>query len=406
MRTRLLASLATAALAAGTVALLPPTSAQAAAPRPDITAWFSPSIVAAGAETTFTVAVTGPSSWSPGTSVFVKLPLAATKAGCPSRTIELNASRKATVSCIVTLPKIGKSSYTVNAAGPKKAHRSATGTATVVAATAPGRAPAPAPAPAPVPAPEPVPAPAPPTMPGSRAGADNTGVPTGVALRASAGLTITRAGTVIDGLHIRGRVVVKADNVTIRRTIIDSTAIYPVQQDSSNRGLVVEDSEIDGNGKASVAILKGNYTLRRVDIHSVKDGPRIEGDNVLIEDSWIHDLTRVKGGHHDTIQIRKGINIILRGNSLTANKSGDPMNAAIQIGSALGTVPISGLLVEDNFLDGGNYTINGGSSWVTKATYRNNRFGRNYRYGVKTNLGGGSTWESSNVFDDSSKAAK
>jgi hypothetical protein len=240
----------------------------------------------------------------------------------------------------------------------------------------------------------------------SRPGASNTGVPAGVTLKASGALTITKAGTVIDGLAINGAVSVKADNVTIRRSRINSTATYPVQIDSGNKGLVIEDTEIDGNGNASVAVLKGNYTLRRVNIHDVKDGPRIEGDNVVIEDSWIHDLTRVEGGHHDTIQIRKGVGIAIRRNTLTPVKGADPMNAAIQIGSALGTVPVSKLVVEGNFMDGGNYTINGGSSWVTDGVYRNNRFGRHFRYGISTNLGAGSRWDSSNVWDDTSTPVK
>lgn len=231
-----------------------------------------------------------------------------------------------------------------------------------------------------------------------------TGIPEGTTLKPSGALTITKDGTVIDGLHIRGSVTVKADNVTIRRSLIDSTSLYPVQIGSEHSGLVIEDSEIDGNGKASVAILKGGYTLRRVEVREVRDGPRIEGDDVLIEASLIHRLTRVEGGHHDAIQIRKGRNIVIRGNSLIARRGDDPMNAAIQIGSALGTVPVSGLVVEGNYMDGGNYTINGGSSWVADAVYRGNTFGRGYRYGVKTNVGGGSRWEPSNRYEDGSRA--
>lgn len=270
------------------------------------------------------------------------------------------------------------------------------------APTAPAQRPTGSPAPAPAPEDGPV-TPAPAGFPGP----DDTGVPEGVELTKSDALVVTEDGAVLENLHITGSVKVEANDVTIRNSLIDATTSrYPVQVMGEVTGLVIEDSEIDGNGTGTIAILKKNYTLRRVDIHSVMDGPRIEGANVLIEDSWIHDLTRVEGGHHDAIQIRQGSNIRITGNTLVPYKAstGDPMNAAIQIGSLMG--PMTDLVVAGNYLDGGNYTINGGSSWVTKATYRNNRFGRNYRYGVKTNLGGGSTWESSNVFDDSSKAAK
>lgn len=233
--------------------------------------------------------------------------------------------------------------------------------------------------------------------------ASTTGVPAGVELTSSGGLRITEDGAVIDALHIKGGVKVEANNVTIRRSLIDSSGLYPVQVVNGYSGLVIEDSEIDGNGAASVAVLRGGYTLRRVDIHSVKDGPRIEGDNVVIEDSYVHDLTRVEGGHHDTLQIRKGRNIVIRGNNLQAYKesTNDPMNAALQIGSMLGE--LSGLVVEGNLMNGGNYTVNAGSSYVQQAVYRHNRFGRDFRYAPVGNLGGGSVWEQSNVWHDTER---
>jgi hypothetical protein len=419
---------ALAAAAAAAVAILPAATAQAATPLPDVKASFAAAQVQLNTAAALVTEVTGPansSSWAPGTPVSVTYPTNARNAGCVAQTVILDAARKARFTCVMTLTKLGKQDFTINAAGPK-AHRSATATVNVIVGKP---APAPAPAPTkppvvstpvvstpvvlPVPAPAqttppvvtPAPVPAPTT---SRPGAKNTGVPAGVQLKASGALTITKNGTVIDGLHIKGNVKVNADNVTIRNSIIDSTALYPVQIDSANKGLLIEDTEIDGNGKASVAILKGNYTLRRLNIHDVKDGPRIEGDNVLIENSWIHTLTRVEGGHHDTIQIRKGRNIVLRGNTLEAYKATtkDPMNAAIQIGSALGDIPVSGLLVENNYMNGGNYTINGGTYWVTQATYRGNTFGRDFRYGIVTNMGSGSTFDKTNVFADTAQPVK
>lgn len=257
--------------------------------------------------------------------------------------------------------------------------------------------------PAPEPEPEPTPEPPPPSDDDTHPGGGwpspaTTGVPVGTTLTDSGSLVITTPGAVIDALHVRGTVKVQADNVTIRRSIIDSTGTYPVQLMGDAKGLVIEDSEIDGGGKASAAILKRGYTLRRVEIRNVKDGPRIEGDDVTIEDCLIWKLTRVEGGHHDTIQIRKGIGITIRHNTLLPYRADtdDPMNAAIQIGSALGDVPISGLVVEGNYMDGGNYTINGGSSWVTEAVYRGNTFGEHFRYGVKKSVAGGSRWDGSN----------
>ncbi|HMG41031.1 MAG TPA: hypothetical protein VK611_06855 [Acidimicrobiales bacterium] len=233
--------------------------------------------------------------------------------------------------------------------------------------------------------------------------ASSTGVPAGVTLRPSGSVTVTTDGAVVGNLHVTGSITVEADDVVIRNTRIDNTATYPIR--SSGRNLLVEDSEIDGNGTANVAILPGEYTLRRVDIHDVKDGPRIEGDNVVIEDSYIHHLHRVEGGHHDAIQIRKGSNIQIRRNNLQAYNAdtGDPMNAAIQIGSL--TAPMRGLVVDGNLMDGGNYTVNSGKSGADPSYYRNNVFGRNYRYGVLSS-GPGVVWESSNVWQDTGQPAR
>jgi hypothetical protein len=266
--------------------------------------------------------------------------------------------------------------------------------------------------PAPEPQPDPAPEPEQPSPPSDPApGGDwptvaTTGVPEGVALTESGSLTLDKPGAVIDALHITGTVKVKANDVTIRRSLIDNTGRYPITVDKGVSGFLLEDSEIDGHGEAQVAILYGGYTLRRVEIRDCLDGPRIEADDVLIEDSLIHQLHRVEGGHHDTIQIRKGRNIVVRNNTLLPYnaQTKDPMNAAIQIGSALGTVPVSGLVVEGNYMDGGNYTINGGSTWVTEAVYRNNVFGPHFRYGIRTNTGPGTRWEPSNRTVDGSPA--
>lgn len=250
------------------------------------------------------------------------------------------------------------------------------------------------PTPLPTPTVPPTSVPVPPSWPT----VDNTGVPANTALRPSGSLIVTENGAVIDGLRINGTLRIYADNVTVKNTLVNSTTTtYPVQIGGDNFGFVMEDSEIDGNGKASVAILKEEFTLRRVEIRNVKDGPRIEGDNVLIEDSLIWNLTRVEGGHHDILQIRKGFNFVVRDNSLLAynTKTKDPMNAVLQVGSPLG--PIGNILFEGNFMTGGNYTINGGGDFVQGAVYRSNTIVANFRYGPKQGVGSPQVWDATNV---------
>ncbi len=274
--------------------------------------------------------------------------------------------------------------------------------------------PTPTPTETPVPTPTPTETPVPtvPVTPSTgRADASNTGVPAGTRLTASAGMTITQPGTVIDGRHITGTVTIAANNVTIRNSLIEtSTSMYPIRVQSGANGFVIEDVEIDNMGGTGIGIFisGSNGTVRRANIHSAEDGIRIQGDAVTVENSYIHDLQRQAGGHHDTIQIRSGDDITLVGNTLLPfnASTNDPMNAALQIGSLSGTDQISNLRVMNNYMNGGNFTINGGGrNEVDSAVYSGNRFGRDYRYDVRGNLDN-SVWEASNVWDDSGLAIR
>ncbi|WP_156251866.1 FG-GAP-like repeat-containing protein [Pseudactinotalea terrae] len=257
----------------------------------------------------------------------------------------------------------------------------------------------------------PEPASAAPMTPPGFPNASNTGVPAGVTLRTSGSLVITRDGTVVSGLRVNGTITVRADNVTIRNTLVQGGGNgYPIRIAGDAANTLIEHVEIDNERSTGIGILVGGgpgTVIRYADIHSAEDGIRIEADNVRVERSYIHDLTRQSGGHHDCIQIRSGDNVMLRDNNLQAfvASTDDPMNAALQIGSLLGRDRISNLLVSGNLMNGGNFTINGGGrNEVDSARYAGNMFGRDFRYGVAGNLDN-SVWTSTNVWYDSKRPA-
>lgn len=234
--------------------------------------------------------------------------------------------------------------------------------------------------------------------------ASTTGVATGVRLEPSKGLTISTDGAVIENLHVEGRLIIDADNVTVRNAVVESdTGLSVVHVEGGRTGVKLENIEVDNRGGGGIGILvQGATTISRANIHSAEDGVRIESDRVTVEKSYIHDMHRIDGGHHDSIQIRRGDDIIIRGNNLQAYVASidDPMNAAIQIGSLVGDDQISNLLVSENYMNGGNYTINGGGrDEVESARYVGNYFGRDFRYGVQGNLQN-SVWEDTNVWFD------
>ncbi|WP_425561306.1 hypothetical protein, partial [Microlunatus panaciterrae] len=139
----------------------------------------------------------------------------------------------------------------------------------------------------------------------SRPNAANTGVPAGTTLSSYTGpTTITTAGTVIDSKKITGCLNIKADNVTIKNSLIQSGGcFFNVLSDNGNTGLKLTDVEIDGQGNTSgdSAINGSNFSCLRCDLHGTVDGAKA-GSNVVIQDSYIHDLSMTSGSHNDGIQ--------------------------------------------------------------------------------------------------------
>jgi hypothetical protein len=250
---------------------------------------------------------------------------------------------------------------------------------------------------------DPPPAPEPAPDDATRPGPTNTGVPEGTVLARSGSITVTQPGAVLDSLDISGSVTIKAPNVVIRRSKIHGSGTgLGVRVISGSVSIV--DSEIYN---FQVGIAYSNWTARRVDIRSMTaDGVKLS-DNSTLEDSYIHHLTPSSGSHADGAQLESAgaENVVVRGNTIDlANpgvSSGYGGNSAILLQPDLGELGTGGILVEDNYLNGGNYTLYltpSSGKELKDVTIRANRFGRVFRYGprlVKTPV----TW-TGNVWDD------
>ncbi|MGY4643604.1 right-handed parallel beta-helix repeat-containing protein [Cellulomonas sp. URHB0016] len=239
------------------------------------------------------------------------------------------------------------------------------------------------------------PATVPPTQAPSQApssgkpGASNTGVPDGTQLTVHDGdLRITTPGTVIDSLDIRGFVQVSAANVTIRNSVVRGYAVSQgrslVVQDAASGSLTIENSEVFAAAPSYwIDGVRGfNITVRNTDIHDVVDTVRVIGDNFRIESSWLHDNLhydvapdQTNGTHDDGIQIQKGNNIDVVGNTISG-----AYNAALMYSPGLG--PISDVNVSGNWIDGGGCSVNiaeQGRGPATGLVFKNNVFGRDTR---------------------------
>ncbi|MCZ7525050.1 MAG: hypothetical protein M5U14_00845 [Acidimicrobiia bacterium] len=112
-------------------------------------------------------------------------------------------------------------------------------------------------------------------------------------LRPTGPLTVTTPGAVVENVDVAGPIHVRASNVTIRNFRASNVA-----QESGITGLVLESGEIHGNDDPAFAldgVTWANYTARRLDVHHVVDGFKAHG-NVLIEQSWVHDLNVLPAG--------------------------------------------------------------------------------------------------------------
>ncbi|WDR06243.1 M10 family metallopeptidase C-terminal domain-containing protein [Devosia rhodophyticola] len=216
----------------------------------------------------------------------------------------------------------------------------------------------------------------------------NTGVPDGVTLLPSGSIIVTKPGTVISGLDIKGNVYIDADNVTLENCRITSTNFSVVQIKDGNSGVVVQNCEINGVGSGNEGSngITGVGTFLNNDIYNVENGIAVGGGSgTVIEGNYIHDLKASGSPHYDGIQIDGGQSDILIRNNTVINDHGQ--TAAVMIDNWFG--PVSNVVLENNILVGGGYTIysdgqfNGGS--ISGVQIINNHIGGGYWGDLNTN---------------------
>jgi hypothetical protein len=230
--------------------------------------------------------------------------------------------------------------------------------------------------------------------------ATNTGPSNAGILVNSAGVTINTPGAVVENKNFTGMVFITANNVTLRNFRIDATGdSYGISAAQDKTGIVIEDGEIhDATGDG---IYGTGYTARRINVHHCGgDGFKHQGDGA-IQNCWVHDLGTAEGAHADGVQIMSGSNISITGNNfdMPIDVPGTSSNSAVFIRTAFG--PIDNVTVDGNWMNGGNYTVysvNYLGDIPTNVSITNNRFGRDYRYGI-LDLEGTVTL-SGNVWDD------
>lgn len=190
------------------------------------------------------------------------------------------------------------------------------------------------------------------------------GVPSGTKLKRHDGdMIVTRKGTVINGLEVRGSISVRAPDVVIQNTkVVGVRELKTGLVSSRSTGLVIRNSEIysEHRNPSTNGIMGSNFTLDHVEIRNVVDQVHIHGaGNVTVKNSWLHSNTHFtndpnwNGGpsHDDNIQIVSGSNISIINNRLSGS-----YNAAIMITQDDGSV--SNVRIANNRIGNGGCSIN------------------------------------------------
>jgi Ca2+-binding RTX toxin-like protein len=228
--------------------------------------------------------------------------------------------------------------------------------------------------------------------------ATNTGVPDGVTLLPSGDVVVTKAGTVISGLDIKGTVYINADNVTLENSKVTSSNYWAVKIQAGAKGVVVQDTEINGVGTGNDGShgIMGQGTFLRNNIYNVENGITLQGSS-LLEGNYIHTLKASGSPHYDGIQIDGGISDVVIRNNTVINDHGQ--TAAIMIDNWFG--PISNIKVDGNLLVGGGFTVysdgqfDGGT--IKGVEFTNNSMGKG-QWGYSSFVGNSPVW-TGNVMD-------
>jgi len=234
-----------------------------------------------------------------------------------------------------------------------------------------------------------------------RPGAHNTG-PTGPLTPYTGPSTITQDGATYEDFTASW-LVIDADNVTLRNFRIDSPNWYGIEIKGGHSGILLEDGEILGS--MSSGLIGVGFTGRRLYIHDTdSDAVKTQGIGgpTIVEYSFIEKLG-LDSIKPDGNQIAASgtSNVTFRYNNIWMpgpgpNSPGPPYSTnacAIHEGN------ISDIVYEHNWLNGGNFTMYCG---VPGISVRNNRFGRDYIYGIRS--GNCDEW-TGNVWDDTEEPA-
>ncbi|RBQ21773.1 hypothetical protein DP939_03520 [Spongiactinospora rosea] len=159
-------------------------------------------------------------------------------------------------------------------------------------------------------------------------------------------------GAVLDGVHVKGELVIGADNVTIKNSLIDGQVWGEYNMKFSS--FTISDSTVGPAGGCNQApgVGPSKYKATRVNIRNHSDGFRASGDDIDIRDSYIK-LCSNPGDHSDGIQSYKtGKNLVFHHNTIDQRFAKDATAPIFLVDEGQENVTVT-----DNLVMGGTYSI-------------------------------------------------
>jgi len=133
--------------------------------------------------------------------------------------------------------------------------------------------------------------------------ATTAGVPSGTTLTAYTGpMTITQAGTVIEGKIIDGTLTVDASNVTIKNCIIKNYGMWGIDGEGAANLTVLNCDFTASTSKDTNAAILGSGTFIGNDISQSENGIVLQGGASVVRDNFV-----ASGSGQDTIQFSKTV---------------------------------------------------------------------------------------------------
>lgn len=179
--------------------------------------------------------------------------------------------------------------------------------------------------------------------------ATNTGVPEGTNLEPYTGpMTITQAGTVIEGKTISGEIVVTAPDVVIKNCVIQYHSSWGVNAEHADN-ITVQNCRIVGPGTSgdSNAGILGSGNFIGNDISASENGIVLTNGGSTVKGNYIHDLQDGGSGpHYDGISVQGGQDgVLIQDNTVVGRDTSD-----VFIKDDFG--PINDITVDHNLLIG------------------------------------------------------